>query len=319
MAYFLVRIYWKVRQDERRSAQWRFETQHSESANWRSSTSAIKDRASRTMALDENLKKLNELEASRPAQSERLNLVAPQRSGSGDALSTDGCVEQHPTKMSTRQHDDRRSRKRRRGQQRTELEKNVFWQCLSYFAAFMLVWPFPIAFGYIQAITYTESIRMLLIIAFVTPLQGFANALVYFRPQLKKSKLCRWRAGGSKNSHTPGTSSTQNLNNNTGRHKGSSTNPNRVGEGQYIGGNDCHDVSMLDSQMAEWEPSMVVDDTADTGGDHDYGHKVGAGDICDPSIAMLELNREREASMSDDDDRDSEEFGVAFRPTAFRP
>ena len=190
MTYFLARIYFKVHHNERRSAQWRFENQDSDRANWRRSPSSAEDMISRTVALEENLKGLEQLDAPEQSPSGGSQSTQDPRTETNKSNSTEDCVEQHPCTDMGRESIGRSSHRHRQRHKRSELEKKVFWQGLSYFAAFMLAWPFPIAFAYVQAITYYTNIYTVIVFAFISPLQGFANAMVYFRPRLHHSKLC---------------------------------------------------------------------------------------------------------------------------------
>ncbi|CAB9504802.1 expressed unknown protein [Seminavis robusta] len=63
------------------------------------------------------------------------------------------------------------------------LEKQVFWQCISYMLAFYISW--PILFSvYLFSVDVNGPLGLTLIVAFLAPLQGFMNALVYLRPKL---------------------------------------------------------------------------------------------------------------------------------------
>lgn len=72
------------------------------------------------------------------------------------------------------------------------LEQQVFWQALFYVSAFYITW--PILFSvYLASVDVDGPLGLTLTVAFVAPLQGFTNFLVYLRPKLKK----RSRSGSS--------------------------------------------------------------------------------------------------------------------------
>lgn len=62
----------------------------------------------------------------------------------------------------------------------------VFWQCLFYTLAFYVTW--PILFSvYVASVDEDGPFGLAMTVAFVAPLQGFSNCLVYIRPRLCKS------------------------------------------------------------------------------------------------------------------------------------
>ncbi|CAB9503324.1 expressed unknown protein [Seminavis robusta] len=66
----------------------------------------------------------------------------------------------------------------------SKLEQAVFWQCLFYVMAFYITW--PILFSVYLA-SLDDKVRIFglsMLVAFVAPLQGFNNFLVYIRPKL---------------------------------------------------------------------------------------------------------------------------------------
>ncbi|CAB9503330.1 expressed unknown protein [Seminavis robusta] len=72
--------------------------------------------------------------------------------------------------------------------QASKMEQAVFWQCLFYVMAFYITW--PILFSVYLA-SLDDKVRIFglsLTVAFVAPLQGFNNFLVYIRPKLRQSK-----------------------------------------------------------------------------------------------------------------------------------
>ena len=68
----------------------------------------------------------------------------------------------------------------------SRLENEVFWQCLWYILAFVVIW--PVCFV-IDAIALSgglsDNFALGLLAQFVIPLQGLTNALVYFRPRIR--------------------------------------------------------------------------------------------------------------------------------------
>ncbi|CAB9527065.1 expressed unknown protein [Seminavis robusta] len=67
------------------------------------------------------------------------------------------------------------------------IERAVFWQCLFYMLAFYVTW--PILFSvYLASVDVHGPLRLTLTVAFVAPLQGFNNWLVYIRPKLLKDR-----------------------------------------------------------------------------------------------------------------------------------
>ena len=65
------------------------------------------------------------------------------------------------------------------------LEREVFWQCLWYCVAFYVTWPVMFAV-YLASVDVNGPLALTLTVAFVAPLQGFSNWLVYVRPKLKR-------------------------------------------------------------------------------------------------------------------------------------
>ena len=74
--------------------------------------------------------------------------------------------------------------------QASRLHPTVFWQCLFYVLAFYITW--PILFGvYLASVDANGPLWLTLIVAFVAPLQGFNNFLVYVRPKLSSTTTTR--------------------------------------------------------------------------------------------------------------------------------
>lgn len=69
--------------------------------------------------------------------------------------------------------------------QASKLEKAVFWQCLFYVLAFYITWPIMFSV-YLFSVDVNGPLGLAMAIAFVAPLQGCSNALVYIRPKLMK-------------------------------------------------------------------------------------------------------------------------------------
>jgi hypothetical protein len=65
------------------------------------------------------------------------------------------------------------------------LERQVFWQCLSYVMAFYITWPIQFTV-YVGLLDEVNRIGFTLLMAFVAPLQGFNNFLVYVRPRVQR-------------------------------------------------------------------------------------------------------------------------------------
>ena len=84
--------------------------------------------------------------------------------------------------------------------------KAVFWQCICYVLAFYITW--PILFGvYLKSIDLHGPLSLSLAVAFVAPLQGFNNFLVYIRPRVFRSSTTpthqgRERGSGSTDSES---------------------------------------------------------------------------------------------------------------------
>jgi len=66
------------------------------------------------------------------------------------------------------------------------LERQVFWQCVSFALAFYITWPIVITI-YLTSADVNGPLGLTITVAFVAPLQGFSNFLVYIRPRLKTS------------------------------------------------------------------------------------------------------------------------------------
>jgi hypothetical protein len=65
----------------------------------------------------------------------------------------------------------------------SKLEQAVFWQCSLYALAFYISW--PILFSvYLASIDVHGPLYLTLAVAFLAPIQGFTNCLVYIRPKL---------------------------------------------------------------------------------------------------------------------------------------
>lgn len=69
------------------------------------------------------------------------------------------------------------------------MEKAVFWQCVSYVLAFYITWPlmFSVYLFSIDANESSASFPLAMTVAFVAPLQGFSNSIVYLRTKLKNA------------------------------------------------------------------------------------------------------------------------------------
>lgn len=73
------------------------------------------------------------------------------------------------------------------------LETEVFWQCLYYTAAFYITWPIMFSV-YLKSVDDKHRLFGLsMTVAFVAPLSGFTNALVFVRPQVKE-RVKKFRA-----------------------------------------------------------------------------------------------------------------------------
>jgi len=87
---------------------------------------------------------------------------------------------------------------------KNSLEREVFWQCLFYVLAFYITWPIMFSV-YLASVDVDGPLGLTLTIAFLAPLQGFWNSLVYLRPKIKQ-----WFGGSNQNhrkSSTPQSSS----------------------------------------------------------------------------------------------------------------
>ena len=66
-----------------------------------------------------------------------------------------------------------------------KLERDVFRQCFFYTCAFYISW--PILFSvYLASVDVKGPFGLTLTVAFVAPLQGFNNFLVYLRPKVNR-------------------------------------------------------------------------------------------------------------------------------------
>lgn len=64
-----------------------------------------------------------------------------------------------------------------------KMRSKVFWQCVCYVLAFYITW--PILFSvYLASVDVNGPLGLTLTVAFVAPLQGFSNFLVFIRPQV---------------------------------------------------------------------------------------------------------------------------------------
>uniref|UniRef100_A0A7S3P6F5 G-protein coupled receptors family 2 profile 2 domain-containing protein n=1 Tax=Amphora coffeiformis TaxID=265554 RepID=A0A7S3P6F5_9STRA len=82
---------------------------------------------------------------------------------------------------------------------KNSLEREVFWQCLLYVLAFYITWPIMFSV-YLASVDIEGPLGLTLLIAFLAPLQGFWNSLVYLRPKIKL-----WLAASNKKSRKPST------------------------------------------------------------------------------------------------------------------
>ena len=72
----------------------------------------------------------------------------------------------------------------------SKLEQAVFWQCVFYTLAFYVTW--PILFGvYLASVDVNGPLGLSITVAFLAPLQGFTNCMVYVRPKIFNAKLKR--------------------------------------------------------------------------------------------------------------------------------
>lgn len=65
------------------------------------------------------------------------------------------------------------------------LERQVFWICVSYTTAFAITWPILMV-GQFQGLNFELPFWFWVIVVTVSPAQGIGNAYCYFRPQLVK-------------------------------------------------------------------------------------------------------------------------------------
>eukprot|EP00545_Synedropsis_sp_CCMP1620_P007309 CAMPEP_0119026362 /NCGR_PEP_ID=MMETSP1176-20130426/35304_1 /TAXON_ID=265551 /ORGANISM="Synedropsis recta cf, Strain CCMP1620" /LENGTH=413 /DNA_ID=CAMNT_0006982055 /DNA_START=184 /DNA_END=1425 /DNA_ORIENTATION=- len=86
---------------------------------------------------------------------------------------------------------------RRRKATRDKLQREVFWQCFSYAAVFGITWPLW-AVGKVHASQYDLPIGFWIVFFVVAPLQGFNNAICYFRPFRRRSQRLRRQQSSSK-------------------------------------------------------------------------------------------------------------------------
>ncbi|CAB9516177.1 expressed unknown protein [Seminavis robusta] len=66
-----------------------------------------------------------------------------------------------------------------------KLEKRVFWQALFYTMSFYITWPVVLCVYVTGVDESTENFGFSVLVAFVAPLQGFNNWLVFIRPKVK--------------------------------------------------------------------------------------------------------------------------------------
>jgi len=147
--------------------------------------------------------------------------------------------------------------------QRSNLERKVFRQCLSYIVGFCLVYPTSVALGYYFALTQRDGFGAFVFLAICAPLQGLANAIVYFRPRL----CCN--AGSSRNSNknnrtekTPSIGSTHNTStkkqsididtqtSSSNHHAGHGGRSSSCSSGQF-----AYNQSSISSLQGEWDPT----------------------------------------------------------------
>ena len=67
---------------------------------------------------------------------------------------------------------------------KTSTQRRVFWQSLSYVAAFAVSWPIVMVGVIMGGIQGWLPLSFGMLLALLAPLQGFINALVYFRPRI---------------------------------------------------------------------------------------------------------------------------------------
>lgn len=293
MTYFLFRIYWKVRKDQQRSLQWRFDQQATGSSSWRTPKGMrIKDQRSQSLRRDANLLALQRLQSLHPTQPQHSSISQSQKEELGSAAFSTSVGEEHPcnyqnndTGDSTRSGGtsvDQGSRKRRQGRKRTELEKKVSWQCARYFLAFLLVWPFPIAVALVEARTLSVPYHIFLILAFMSPLQGFANAIVYFSPRLSCPSCCHWACKRNTGAKEDQQRMRSDQHDTPPQRRNSQTTVGLSVSGQGMGGVRAgrgiegvapdDEFPSLNSMMAEWEPTtrLNVDRAIDSDNDDDH-------------------------------------------------
>lgn len=76
------------------------------------------------------------------------------------------------------------------------LKKEVFWQCVSYAAAFGITWP-VLCLAEFKGNDMTWPFWFWIIMVMVAPMQGLSNALCYFRPCRKKKRRSNHRASAA--------------------------------------------------------------------------------------------------------------------------
>lgn len=81
----------------------------------------------------------------------------------------------------------------------SSLDRKVFWQSFSWLCAFLIPWPILLASSTYGLIPHSEVAPLpfwLVSLGYILgPLQGFFNALVYFRPRIARALSCRHGRG----------------------------------------------------------------------------------------------------------------------------
>lgn len=85
-----------------------------------------------------------------------------------------------------------RPRREKSAGSKDDLEREVFFQCISYALSFGITWPL-LAVAQVKASDFDLPYAFYVSVVIVTPLQGFNNALCYFRPLSKRLKQRRRR------------------------------------------------------------------------------------------------------------------------------
>lgn len=67
---------------------------------------------------------------------------------------------------------------------KASMRSQVFWQAILYTVSFYVTWPIMLAVYVSGADTRSNSFGFAVLVAFVAPLQGFSNFLVYIRPRM---------------------------------------------------------------------------------------------------------------------------------------